>query len=207
MGKKALSCLSRFKQRLKGISHNRVWAVGTNTLRVAKNASEFLSLGNNALGQPISIISGHEEARLVYLGVAADLVACDKKRLVIDIGGGSTELIVGRNNEPLKMDSLYIGCVSLTRELFSDGVITVARIENAKRIALRELEPLHASYRQLGWGEVVGTSGTIRAIDKVAVELGVSQDWISKDSIGAIESWLKSCSHCDGLICRSSDLS
>lgn len=196
---KALACLSRFSQRLKDIPRSRVWAVGTNTLRVARNASEFLLSANTALGHTISIISGHEEARLVYLGAAFDLATRDEKRLVIDIGGGSTELIVGKNDQPLKMDSLYIGCVSLTREIFDDGRITSARLMVARQMVLRELEPIYSSYRELGWDEVVGTSGTIKAVDKVAARLGLPRDYISKDSINAIAHWLGECGHYEDL--------
>ena len=187
---RALACLERFQQRLESIPRHRIRAVGTNTFRAAKNSQEFLKRAECALGHPISIISGHEEARLVYLGAAFDLAVSEKKRLVVDIGGGSTELIVGRGFQPMRMDSLYIGCVSMTRRFFDDGVVTKQRIYRARQVVLRELETVVQKYRRLGWDEVVGTSGTIKAIDSVSRSLGIKQDWISRQGLDAIEKWL-----------------
>ncbi len=189
----ALACLGRFKQRLVDIPIHRIRAVGTNTLRAAKNSDGFLRLAEQALGHPISVVSGHEEARLVYLGAAFDLAGNGKQRLVIDIGGGSTELIIGRGYRPMKMDSLDMGCVSITRRFFPSNKITEKRIENAEKLVLRELEPVLSEYRQQGWEEVVGTSGTIKAIDQLSRDLGLKQDWVSMQSIEAITSWLIAC--------------
>jgi len=100
---RALACLERFGQRLRGIHPTRIRAVGTNTLRTARNAPEFLARAEQALGQPIEIIAGTEEARLIYLGVAHSTGADTSRRFVMDIGGGSTELIVGEGFEPLYM--------------------------------------------------------------------------------------------------------
>ncbi len=186
---KALACLKRFQQRLKSIPSHRIRAVGTNTFRVAKNSREFLLLAEQALGHPISIVSGHEEARLVYLGAAFDLSVSDKKRLVIDIGGGSTELTIGKAFQPLIMDSLYMGCVSLTRKIFDDGGITKSRILQAQHVVRRELETVIERYRLAGWDEVVGTSGTIKSIDSVARTLGIERDWISKEGLECIAEW------------------
>lgn len=190
---RALACLVRFQQRLASIPHHRIRAVATNTFRAAKNSQEFLSRAELALGHPISIISGREEARLVYLGAAFDLVVSEKKRLVIDIGGGSTELIIGHGFQPVKLDSLYIGCVSMTRRFFDDGVISRKKIGKAKQLVLRELETVVQNYSRLGWDEVVGTSGTIKAIDNVSRSLGIKQDWISGPGLDAIENWLVEC--------------
>lgn len=187
---RALECLGRFHERLSVIPAHRIRAVGTNTLRAAKNSREFLARAEKALGHPISIISGHEEARLVYLGAAFGLAVSDRNRLVIDIGGGSTEIIAGQGYRPLELDSLYIGCVSMTRQFFGDGVISNKRIESAGRFVRRELETIINKYRQLGWNEVVGTSGTIRAIDKLARDLGIKEDWISQRGIQTIRDWL-----------------
>lgn len=196
---RALDCLGRFRQRLDAIPAHRVRAVGTNTLRAAKNSREFLDLAESALGHPISVVSGHEEARLVYLGAAFDLATSGKQRLVVDIGGGSTELIVGKGYSPLQMDSLYIGCVSLTRRFFDNGEITASSLRMAERVVQRELEPVSALYRQLGWDEVVGTSGTIKAIDQLSRALGNSQDWIASHNMESIKDWLVDCGHVNNL--------
>lgn len=190
--KLALECLDRFKQRLKMIPTERIRAVGTNTFRAAKNSADFLRHAEQALGHPISIISGHEEARLVYLGAAFDLSVSKQQRLVVDIGGGSTELIIGKEFKPFAMDSLYMGCVSLTQEFFPDGVITAIKMNKAERLVKRELETVLRKYRKIGWSEVVGTSGTIKAIDKLGRELGINQDWISSESLETIFEWLLS---------------
>ena len=186
----ALECLERFKQRLNTIPANRIRAVGTNTLRNARNSTEFLTRAECALGHPISIISGREEARLVYLGAAFDLSTSGKQRLVVDIGGGSTELIYGEGYHPIHMDSLEIGCVSLTRQVFGDGRITKTRMNLARKLVSRELGPVLKTYKNLPWQEVVGTSGTIKAIEKVSKELGCDQDWISEKSVMEVEKWI-----------------
>lgn len=196
---RAVSCLERFRQRLQSIPRHRVRAVGTNTFRAAKNSQQFLVQAEQALGHPISVISGHEEARLIYLGAAFDLVVTEKKRLVVDIGGGSTELIVGSGFTPLAMDSLYIGCVSLTRRFFETGKITAKRIARAKRMVQRELETVVQKYRKEGWDEVVGTSGTIKATDRIARQLGIKKDWISAPGLDALEQWMLKCGHSTGL--------
>ncbi len=187
---RALKCLGRFRERLSVIPPYRIRAVGTNTLRVARNSGEFLARAEEVLGHPISIISGREEARLVYLGAAFGLAVSKRKRLVIDIGGGSTEIIAGQGYRPLQLDSLYIGCVSMTRRFFEDGKITERRINSAAQFVRRELETIVSKYRQLGWDEVVGASGTIRAIDKLSRDLGIKKDWISHAGIEAIRNWM-----------------
>jgi len=196
----AIECLQRFRQRLKSIPPDRVRAVGTNTLRAAKNSRQFLELAEQALGHPISVISGHEEARLVYLGAAFDLESSGRNRLVVDIGGGSTELVLGQGNRPFYMDSLYIGCVSLTRRFFGDGVITELQIKRAENVVRRELEPIISTYQKLGWDEAVGTSGTIKAVDRLSRSLGIRQDWISGKSIEEITRWMLECGTTDKLL-------
>lgn len=187
---RALDCLQRFSERLRDLPPGQVRAVGTNTFRAAHNSSEFIARAEEALGHHISIISGHEEARLVYLGAAFSLETSGRKRLVIDIGGGSTELIVGRGYESVTMDSLYMGCVSMSRRFFADGRISAERLERARAAALQELEPVMQKYLRMGWEEVVGTSGTIRAVDDLSRELGLNRDWVSSESFERIERWL-----------------
>ena len=187
---RALECLRRFRQWLNSIPAHRIRAVGTNTLRNAQNSDAFLKRAEAALGHPISVVSGHEEARLVYLGAAFDLSTRGKQRLVVDIGGGSTELIVGKSHKPLHMDSLEIGCVSLTRSVFADGCITRSRFRQARNLVSIELQPVISAYRKLKWQEAVGTSGTIKAVDKVARELGMEQDWLSAKSMAEVKKWI-----------------
>ncbi len=187
---RALQCLRRFRQWLDNIPAHRIRAVGTNTLRNARNSEVFLKRAEAALGHPISVVSGHEEARLIYLGAAFGLSTRGKQRLVVDIGGGSTELIVGKSHRPLHMDSLEIGCVSLTRRVFGDGCITGSRFRKARNLVSIELQPVIGAYRKLKWQEVVGTSGTIKAVDRAARELGMEQDWLSAKSMAEVKKWL-----------------
>jgi exopolyphosphatase/guanosine-5'-triphosphate,3'-diphosphate pyrophosphatase len=164
---RALACLERFGQRLAKFEQGCVRIVGTNTLRSAQNGPEFIAKAEQLLGQPIEVVSGTEEARLIYQGVMNSLALDEKKRLVIDIGGGSTELIIGKGFKPNLMESLSMGCVSMSQRYFKDGAITAAGWEKALLFALIELEPKIAVYRKQGWDIAVGASGTIRAIDKV----------------------------------------
>lgn len=162
---RALDCLGRFGQRLRTIPDARVRAVGTNTLRKARNARDFVAQGRERLGHPIEVISGREEARIVYLGVAHDMSDDAGRRLVVDIGGGSTELILGERFEARRTESLHMGCVSHTARFFGDGQITRQCFREATTEAQVELETLKRAFRQTGWVSAVGSSGTITAID------------------------------------------
>lgn len=156
--------LSRFGERLRSVNGGAVRAVATNTLRVAKNADEFLVRGEAALGFPIEIIAGREEARLIYIGAIHSLPSAPHKRLVVDIGGGSTEFIIGKKSEPILTDSLYMGCVSYTLRYFPDGKIDKKRLREAQAAAAKEVELIAHAYLHQGWKEAVGSSGTARAI-------------------------------------------
>lgn len=180
---RALDCLSRFGQRIADAHSSNVRAVGTNTLRSARNSSVFLSYAEQALGHPIEIISGVEEARLIYLGVAHSVAASDNRRLVVDIGGGSTELIIGQRFEPMCLESLYMGCVSMSEAYFRDGRITRKRIRRAEIAARVELEHVETRYRELGWEEAIGASGTIRAVHNVVKQAGWSEHGITLQSL------------------------
>ena len=162
--RRALAALSRFGERLRGFQPEAVRVVGTNTLRVAKNATDFLLLAEEALGFPIDIIGGREEARLIYIGVAHCLPSADHKRLVIDIGGGSTEFIIGRRIEPNLMESLYMGCVGYSMRFFPDGAVDKKRFREAEMAAAQEVERIASYYKALGWDEAIGSSGSARAI-------------------------------------------
>ena len=187
---RALDCLDRFNQRLSDIPEAQVRAVGTNTLRAAHDSGEFLKSAESALGHHISVISGHEEARLVYMGAAYSLAVRDTNRLVIDIGGGSTEMIIGKGYQPNELTSLYMGCVSYTRRFFEDGKITRSRISKARSAALLELETVADRYKEMGWNEAVGTSGTNRALDNLGRSLGSDQHWLSREGMAEIKHWL-----------------
>jgi exopolyphosphatase/guanosine-5'-triphosphate,3'-diphosphate pyrophosphatase len=158
------AALGRFGERLRNVNGGAVRAVATNTLRVAKNAGEFLAGGEAALGFPIEVIAGREEARLIYIGAIHSLPPAPHKRLVVDIGGGSTEFIIGKKSEPLLMDSLYMGCVGYTLRYFPDGKIDRKRLREAQAAAAKEVELIAYAYMQQGWKEAVGSSGTARAI-------------------------------------------
>lgn len=160
----ALACLSRFGERLRRLPPGAVRAVGTNALRRAGNSERFLADARRALGHPIEVVSGVEEARLIYLGVAHSIPDDGRQQLVIDIGGGSTEMIIGRRYQPLRLESLYLGCVSHSQRFFGDGRITAARLREAELAALVELEPVLADYRALGWERAIGASGSMVAV-------------------------------------------
>lgn len=196
----ALECLQRFGQRLVDMPAGSVRTVGTNTLRNTKNSKEFLAEAERALGHPIDIISGVEEARLIYLGVSQSL-ACDSDlRFVMDIGGGSTELIVGKGVTPQWLESLELGCVSMTRRFFGDGEITLANVRAASVYVLTELAPVAWGLRKLGWQQVVGASGTIKAAANVVREMGLSDEGITLQALDEVISQLIDCGHVDNVV-------
>jgi len=198
---RALDCLNRFGQRLKEFKTENVQIVGTNTLRKAKNSAEFLKQAQQCLGHSIDIISGIEEARLVYLGVSHTIATNDnKKRFVIDIGGGSTETIIGEKFTPLLMESLFMGCVSMTKNFFSDGNITKKQLNKADIYARRELERISRPYLKLGWKKVIGTSGSIRSIANVIREEELAdQSKITLDALKQLRKRLIDSEHIDNI--------
>lgn len=167
---RALQCLARFGERLRGMPVGSVRAVGTSALRQARNARRFLARAQEALGHPIEIISGSEEARLIYLGVAHDVSDDAARRLVVDIGGGSTEVILGERFEALRTDSLHMGCVNWSRRFFEDREIKEKSFERAVLAARRELTPIERHYRALSFEDCLGASGTILAVEAVLRE-------------------------------------
>ncbi|HEX4339087.1 MAG TPA: exopolyphosphatase [Polyangiaceae bacterium] len=185
---RALVCLERFGQRVRQMPQESVRVVGTNTLRVAKDSEAFLERAEEALGQPIEIINGIEEARLIYLGVAHGLGASNDRRLVIDIGGGSTELVIGEGFTPLDMESLYMGCVVMMARHFPDGRISAKRFRRAEVTALQELERVQERFRRLGWKAAIGASGTIRAVASVVASAGWGRQTITKDGLRKLRS-------------------
>lgn len=195
---RALDCLRRFGERIRDFPSENVAAVGTNTLRMAKNARDFLHQAEAALGHPIAIISGREEARLIYLGVAHSLAKDQQgKRFVMDIGGGSTELIIGQGFEPLHLESLRMGCVSSSRAFFPDGKLLKAHWDKAITAALLELRPIKAAYRQIGWDSATGASGTIRAVKKVIQQTGLAPYGITLEHLYRVREMMIAAGHLD----------
>ncbi|MDR0996945.1 MAG: Ppx/GppA family phosphatase [Zoogloeaceae bacterium] len=161
---RGLEALSRFGERLIGFPRGAVRVVATNTLRVAKNANEFLKAGEAALGFPIDVIAGREEARLIYMGAVRSLPPSANRRLIVDIGGGSTEFVIGRKSDPILTESLYMGGVGYSLRFFPDGKIDKRRMKEAQAAASQELETIVQAYCHLGWKEAFGTAGTARAL-------------------------------------------
>jgi exopolyphosphatase / guanosine-5'-triphosphate,3'-diphosphate pyrophosphatase len=180
---RAIDALKRFGERLRGFPAETVRAVGTNTLRVAKNAKDVLPRFEQALGFPIEIVAGREEARLIYLGVSHGLPPSPDKRLVADIGGGSTEVIIGAGHEPHRLESLYMGCVSWSLKFFPDGRLTKPAFKNAELAARIELETVRKQFSARHWQEAVGSSGTARAIGDIIEGCGWSQSGITRDGL------------------------
>lgn len=171
---RALTALARFGERLRGFHAEDVRAVGTNTLRVAHDNAVFMADAEAVLGFPIEVISGYEEARLIYLGAAHSLPPFEGNRLVVDIGGGSTEFIIGQGFTPLLMESLRMGCVANTVTHFADGRCDKKAFREAEIRAAREVETLVEAYRNLGWEVAVGSSGTAKALVELLTENGLN---------------------------------
>jgi exopolyphosphatase/guanosine-5'-triphosphate,3'-diphosphate pyrophosphatase len=179
--RRAEDCLQRFGQRLAHIPDRRVRAIATNTVRQLAQAQDFLVPAEAALGHAIEVVSGREEARLIWLGVAHGNPPGERSRLVIDIGGGSTEFIVGAGFEALERESLQMGCIATTRRFFSDGRISGARWKEARTEITAEFQQFSSTFRHLGWEEAYGSSGTIKAIGDVAVAMKLGRE----GSVGA----------------------
>lgn len=179
---RALACLERLGQRLHGMDAARVRVVGTNTLRQAHNSRAFMDRAEIALGYPIEIISGLEEARLIYLGVAQTMPD-EGRRLVVDIGGGSTEVIIGEGFDILEADSLYMGCVSFSQRFFPSDELTSACFRDAEVAAELEIQSIAHAYRLTGWNAAVGCSGTVHAIQTIVQQNGWSEEGITQRSL------------------------
>jgi exopolyphosphatase/guanosine-5'-triphosphate,3'-diphosphate pyrophosphatase len=184
--KSALACLARFRERLSGLHPSAVRAVGTNTFRVARNAATFLREAEAALGFPIDIIGGHEEARLIYIGVAHVLPASEEPRLVIDIGGGSTEFIIGRGMEPQQLESLKLGCVSMSQRFFADGELRADAFRAAETDARALIESIAGEFGPDHWHEAFASSGTALALSAILEENGLSAAGITPDGLARL---------------------
>ncbi|MCL4116715.1 UNVERIFIED_CONTAM: hypothetical protein GTU68_035392 [Idotea baltica] len=184
---RGLSCLKGFAQYTKNLPKNSLRIVGTNALREARNCTVFLQKAEEILGHSIEIISGREEARLIYLGVSHTIPSPQEKRLVIDIGGGSTEFIIGKNFEPLLRESLHMGCVSFTQQFFHNKKISQQNYKNAYTAACLELLNIEQSLLKLNWKHAIGSSGTIKAIASTIHSANLGQGEINLEGIA----WLK----------------
>lgn len=180
---RALQCLSRFGQRLRGIPPNRVRAVGTNTLRKLHPDDSFIGDAEKMLGHEVEVISGLEEARLVFAAVIRGGGDLPPRRLVVDIGGGSTELIIGHGLEPRLIESVGMGCVGYTSRFFGSGSISRAAMRDARLAARVQLEFLAERYRSAGWDVAMGASGTVRGVWRVIRSQGWGDEVITKDAL------------------------
>jgi exopolyphosphatase/guanosine-5'-triphosphate,3'-diphosphate pyrophosphatase len=184
---RALKALKRFSERLAGMPREAVRVVGTNALRVAKNAGPFLRQAEAALGFPIEVIPGREEARLIYVGVVHSLPLAPHNRLVIDIGGGSTEFIIGNKLRVKAMESLYMGCVSYTARFFPEGRIDKKSVKRAELAAREQLQPHVARFEKIGWKEAIGSSGTARSIAEILQKNGQAERGVTATGLA----WLR----------------
>ena len=187
---RALACLQRLGERLRGLPREAVRAVGTNALRVAKNAAEFLQQAEVALGFPIEVIAGREEARLIYLGVAQGLPQSKDRRMVMDIGGGSTEFIIGSGRDPLKLESLYMGCVSYSLRYFPGGEITKSNLKYAEFAARNELQTIVAEFSRSHWDTALGSSGSARVLCDIIEQNGYSAGGITRAGLEQLRAQL-----------------
>ncbi len=187
---RAILALQRFGERLRSFSPDRVRVVATNTLRVAKNSQDFLLTAEAALGFPIEVIAGREEARLIFKGVAHCLPRDQRRRLIIDVGGGSTEFVIGVNYEPEVMESVYVGCVQVSRDFFPGGEITREGFRGAILSAREEIEVIREAFMSAGWEDVVGSSGTAKAISEVLTANGLTEHGITRAGLEHLRSLL-----------------
>ncbi len=196
---RALDCLEMFAQRIRSLPHSAVRIAGTNTLRIANNSHAFVEKAEEILNHPIEIIEGREEARLIYLGVAHGLATKKGKRLVVDIGGGSTEFIIGRGMKPIRRESLYTGCVSSSRRFFESGHITEKAMKAAEIDATLTLFPYAADFQPGEWHEAIGCSGTIKAIADIVHQQGWCLNAIDYPSLQKLREALINAGHTDNI--------
>ena len=194
---RAFECLETFAQRISSIPLSCVRIAGTNTLRVATNAKSFVNKAENILHHPIEIIAGREEARLIYLGVAHGLATQTGNRLVVDIGGGSTEFIIGKGMQSSRRESLYTGCVSASKRFFNNGDITEDNMKAAELDAALTLFPQSADFHAKQWDEAIGCAGTIKAIADIVHQQGWCRNGINYKSLQLLRETLIAAGHID----------
>ncbi len=196
---RALACLERFGQRIRNFPANSVRIVGTNTLRTARNSRKFIAKAEKALGHPIHIVSGIEEARLIYQGVANSLGSNANNRFVMDIGGGSTEYIIGSNDIAHTKESLHLGCVTFSNMFFKDGLLSKKAFKQATLLGEQRLEPFQQKFNRSKWDEAIGASGSLKAISNVLQATGWSNNGITRDGLEQLVAHIGKCKHIDEL--------
>ena len=187
---RALVCLARFGEHLRELPPEAVRAVGTNTWRIARNAREFLQRAEATLGYPIEVIGGIEEARLIYIGAAHSLPPNNHRRLVVDIGGGSTEFIIGRGFQPTHMESVQLGCVPYSQRYFPHGTITATSIDQAVLSARARLQAIVRDFGHEHWDEAIGTSGSARSLAEIFINQRWCDSGITIDALNRLRDWL-----------------
>ncbi|RNF51484.1 Ppx/GppA family phosphatase [Marinomonas hwangdonensis] len=197
---RGLDCLAQFAQVIEGMPQGSVRVVGTNALRVAKNRYDFIGKAMDIMSHPVEIIAGREEARLIYVGVSRTMDHGDAKRLVVDIGGGSTEFIIGQQLEPILTESLHMGCVSFKQRFFDDGVINKSNFQKAVTAARLELLSIQDDYIDETWDIAIGSSGTIKAAYNIVRENNWGKKGITLKNLKQIQKVLFSAGHADNIV-------
>ncbi len=197
---RALDCLARFGQRVRDVPPQRVRAIATNTVRRLAAPQTFLMAAESALGHAIEVVAGREEARLIYLGVAhAQPPKPGDLRLVIDIGGGSTEFIIGSGFDAIERESLQLGCIASTRRFFANGKLSGKRWRDARAEVSAEFQQFSGTYRALGWDEVLGSSGTIKAIGEICAAMKLTKGAITADALPVVRDRLLQADRIDAI--------
>lgn len=183
---RAMACLARFGQRMAGIPRSHVRAVATNAVRRLKAPDAFLGDAETALGHPVEVVSGREEGRLIFLGVSHALPLSEQHRLVIDIGGGSTEFIIGERLQPALTESVQVGCVASSLRFFRGGKLSRKRWQRARHEIGILLQQFAEDFREAGWQDAYGSSGTAKAIGNAVTALNLGDDGISAQALAAL---------------------
>ena len=196
---RAIDCLRRFAERLRGIPASHIRVVGTNTFRKVNDGGQFMHEAESAIEHSIEILGGAEEARLVYLGVRYDVGELDEPMLAVDIGGGSTELAYGAGSSPSITESIQTGCVTWTSRFFQDGRITSRRMYAAILAAKLELEPVMHRFAQCDVNHVIASSGTALALEEIGIESGWTKRGIDRSVLEHIRANIVDAGHAEAI--------
>lgn len=195
----ALQCLDQFGAVTRGRPANSVRIVATSGVRRLAHPQHFLQQASVALGQPITVIDGYEEGQLIWLGALGTLSHSDERRLIVDIGGGSTECVIGQGRHTRHIASIDVGCIIVCTQYFANGTITAQRWQQAQS-ALRDAIGAHrGALSAHGWQQVWGTSGSARAIGAIVHGLGTSRKGITASSVADLQQRLLQAGHIDRL--------
>lgn len=199
--REAIACLARFAERIQGLPEAHIRAVGTQTFRRLRHADRFHTLAETTLGAPIEVISGREEARLVYRGVWQGMANQDTPKLILDVGGGSTEVVAGQGERPVIAESLPFGCVGMTLKYFDGGKITAKRWHRGREKIMADAQALKAQLTNYPWEQAIGSSGTARALVTIAEQLRPLQPaGLSVQALTEIKDRLIEAGHVDGAV-------